>query len=390
MLNMKLKDSFPQITYLAQKAGKPVSIFDLETTGLLSSEELGITEIAVLSVFPNGEIKRFQTLVQPDYDVPPEVSAINGIDDALLIDQPNFPQVWENLQEIFEEHLIFGFNSNKFDVKVVDIQLERYLIKPLENLKSYDVRSWHQIATKMGPKGKLADVGTYWNVDIPEKLHRAAADVELTAGIMEALLAENGFTPLRDSRIKLNLEMPYPLPPIQRGMVQAPQSDIKKKSAPDILSWVSTEMSLNGYRPLSEWSARLGLDKKQLEDLIETAIDTKLLNAEDFAHEPTQVWLKNNQKLENTLKHIYPTEEDVGKLHFPFQALSSQLMRERPYNVIFDYVQLRVAMDRLNAPYVTRRGVLESFSQRDKRQVDTASLDLFDATEIKKPRPRFN
>lgn len=387
---MKKTDTFPQIAYLAQKAGKPVSIFDLETTGLLSSEELGITEIAILTVYPTGEVKKFQSLVQPDYDVPREVAAINGIDDELLLDQPNFPQVWEGLQEIFEDHLIFGFNSNKFDIKVLDIQLERYLIKPLENLKSYDVRSWHQIATKMGPKGRLVDVGAHWGVEIPEKLHRASADVELTAGIMEALLAEHGFTPLRDSRIKLNMDMPYPLPAIQRNSGVNVQSDIKTKSAADILSWVSTEMSLNGYRPLSEWASRLQLDKKQLEDLVETAIDTKLLKAEDFAHEPTQLWLKNNQRLENTLLHVFPSEEDNGKLHFPFQALASQQMKERPYNIILDYVQLRVAMDRLNKPYVTRRGVLENFSQREGPSIDNTSLDLFDALTVKKPRPRFS
>lgn len=382
--------NYPFITELAKKAGRPVSIFDLETTGLLSSEELGITEIAVLTVFPDGKVSKFQSLVQPDFDVPREVAALNGITDELLIDQPNFPQIWENVQEFFDEHLIFGFNSNKFDIKVLDIQLERYLIKPMENLRSYDVRSWHQIATKMGPKGRLSEVGEYWGVDIPEKLHRAAADVELTAGIMEALLSEYGFSPLRDPRIKLNFEMNFPLPPLQRNQPQTQANDIKKKSASDILSWVSTEMSLNGYRPLAEWASRLQLDKKQLEDLLETAIDSKLLNAEDFVHEPTQNWLKSNNKLEQLLTHVYPNGEDVGKLHLPFQALNAQIMRERPYNVVLDYIQLRVAMDRLNQPYVTRRGVLESFSERDKQQTDVNSLDLFENQTPKKARPRFN
>ncbi|MDY4032848.1 MAG: 3'-5' exonuclease [Pyramidobacter sp.] len=60
---------------------------DIETTGL-SPALCGIVEIAALKIFPDGSQRPFQMLVDPGRPIPRDVSAIHGIDDAMVRGQP--------------------------------------------------------------------------------------------------------------------------------------------------------------------------------------------------------------------------------------------------------------------------------------------------------------
>lgn len=397
--------TFPQLTLLSKRIGRPISIFDLETTGLLDAEELGITEIAILTVYPDGNVNRFQTLIQPDYDIPARVTAITGITDSMVIEKPNFPEVWGSIKECFENNAIFGFNSNRFDIQVLQSQLLRYGIKPLDNVRSYDVRIWHHITTpnhrnaEKGLKGSLGEVSVHWNIPVPKELHRAGADVEVTTDIMEALLLEHGISPLRDTRLHFNKNTPNILPniSIKTTAIEAILME-KRVPASEIFAWVISDIRINGYSPVSKWAEELGLKTTHLEELLETSIDTKSLNAKDFRHEPTQNWLKLNKRLENILTYIYPSEADKGKLHYPHQELIMQLTNEdskKSKDVIIDFIQLRIAMIDLKVPYVTRRNLLEEdFNTSTHTNTTPSSIQNplnFGMAKPKKPqRPRFS
>jgi DNA polymerase III epsilon subunit-like protein len=396
-------DAFPHLTLLARRINRPISVFDLETTGLLNAEELGVAELALLTIYPTGEVERFQTLVQPDYDMPDDVAKLTGIQDHMLVDQPNFPVMWKQVRSAFENHAIFGFNSNRFDIQVLERQFERYGIQPPEVWRSYDVRTWHHTTTanhlnaEKGLRGNLSKIAVQWNVPIPDKLHRAAADVEVTAGIMEALLSEHGVSPLRDIRLRLNgKNTPDLIPPVEVATSEVEALLLEqRRPASEILSWVTAEMRINGYRPLSDWAEKLSLSTAHLEELMETSIDTKGLNAQDFRHEPTQRWIQKNNRLARLLTQVYPNTHDVGKLHYPHQALCTQLIQEQAKDVILDFVQLRVAMIDLKQPYVTRRNLLETeFSEAEHSRLDAMTgqrqLPIDAAPPSRAPRPRFS
>ena len=397
-----MDSTYPHVTFLAKRIQRPITVFDFETTGLLNAEELGIAEVATLTVHPTGEIERFQTLVQPDYDMPDEVAKLTGIQDHMLVDQPNFPVVWKQLKDKFENHALFGFNSNRFDVQVLERQFDRYEIQPPETLRAYDVRTWHHATTanhlnaEKGLKGNLAKIAVQWNVPIPERLHRAAADVEVTTGIMEALLSEHGLAPLRDVRLRLNGKNTpeiVPTPAIVTSEVEALLLE-QRRPASEILAWVTAEMRINGYRPLSDWADKLSLSTAHLEELLETSIDTKGLNAQDFRHEPTQRWIQKDQRLVGLLTHVYPNSHDIGKLHYPYQALCLQLIQEPSKDVILDFVQLRIAMIDLKQAYVTRRNLLETTSSHLEQEAihpGQKSLLIDESPGPKKVvRPRFS
>ena len=406
------KTIYPHLSLLAKRINSTITIFDFETTGLLDADELGITEIATLSISPSGNVKRWSSLINPNADIPEVVSKLTGITDDMVVNSPNFKQIWPQISNSFENNVIFGFNSNKFDVLVLDKQIERYGVnRTKKGWNAYDARTWHQIAGNNGPKGTLRDVAMQWNVAMPGAMHRAAADVEVTAGIMEALLSEYGISPLRDGRISFSSNGPL-ISIIQESKINASnQANIQKQEQlkaneianigsalkqkkPDALSWVTSEISVNGYQPLAIWAAKLSLTQTQLEELLETALDSKILPISDFAHEPTQQWINRNNRLKSLLEYAYPTKESIGKLHHPYQVLWTQFMAERPPEVILDYVQLRIAMQKINAPYITRRGMLEAEAISEPTVInDDNNLELFPEPSIpvkaKIERPRF-
>ena len=61
---------------------------DTETTGLHASDQ--IVEIAICDL---GGNVLFDTLVKPTAPIPPEASAIHGIDDAMVASAPGWPEV---------------------------------------------------------------------------------------------------------------------------------------------------------------------------------------------------------------------------------------------------------------------------------------------------------
>ena len=70
----------------------PIAFFDLETTGLNVSKDR-IVEIAIVKVSPNGneETKTFR--VNPGVPIPAESSAIHGIFDEDVKDEPTFKEI---------------------------------------------------------------------------------------------------------------------------------------------------------------------------------------------------------------------------------------------------------------------------------------------------------
>jgi DNA polymerase III epsilon subunit-like protein len=382
--NMKL----PSLQRLSQKIGKPVSVFDLETTGLLDDDLIGITEMAWLTVHPNGDIQQGQHLIDPECLISEKAAQVSGIRADMVVGQKTFDQLWPMVAPIFSGHALFGFNSNTFDVLVMHRQLERYQIKAnAEGWAAYDVRVAHQIATKSGQRGTLSVVAEQWGIGLEEKMHRAGADVRVTAILLDAILEEYGFSTLRDRRIRFGMQTPALLEATGSSLENSRAERIvmpPKNEQKDILSWVMTEVGLNGYQAMSALSNQIGVGQAALEELVETAIDTGGINFELLAHESTQSWLAKGKRLEEILRHVYPSEEKRGKLIYPFQILEIQLKREGEVGVCLDYIQLRVAFKRLGVEYQTRRKLLEEETRSAEQNPATWSPQI----KVKPPRPR--
>ena len=82
---------------------KPICFFDLETTGINVATDR-IVEIAILKVFPNGNKESYTWRVNPEMPIPEESSAIHGITDEMVANEPTFkelaPKVYALIKDI--------------------------------------------------------------------------------------------------------------------------------------------------------------------------------------------------------------------------------------------------------------------------------------------------
>lgn len=103
---------------------KTFVVFDLETTGLNENMDQ-IIEIGAVRV-SNGEITdTYNQLINPGIHIPTNVSAINHITDAMVMDQPTIEDILGDFLVFVNDDLLVAHNA-KFDIKFLAQACMRY------------------------------------------------------------------------------------------------------------------------------------------------------------------------------------------------------------------------------------------------------------------------
>ncbi len=92
----------------------PLVFIDLETTGIDVVNDR-IVEIAALKILPNGKQEVKTRRINPTIPIPAEATAIHGISDDDVKNEPTFKEIAKSLAQFMEGCDLAGFNSNKFD-----------------------------------------------------------------------------------------------------------------------------------------------------------------------------------------------------------------------------------------------------------------------------------
>ena len=162
---------------------RPIVFFDLETTGLNLLTDR-IVEISVLKLMPNGETVRRTRRVNPEMPIPAESTAVHHITDADVADAPTFKQIAKNVAAFFTGCDIAGFNSSRFDIPMLDQELQRADVDfDFSRPRFIDVQT---IFHKREPRNLVAAYRFYCGKDL-EAAHSADADTQAT---YEVLLAQ--------------------------------------------------------------------------------------------------------------------------------------------------------------------------------------------------------
>ncbi|MEW7292659.1 exonuclease domain-containing protein [Aquimarina sp. 2304DJ70-9] len=163
---------------------KPICFFDLETTGVNISKDR-IVEISILKIFPNGTQESKTWLVNPEMPIPPETTAVHGIDDAKVANEPTFKQLATKVSEMIKGCDLGGFNSNRFDIPLLAEELLRVgLDFDMKNTVAVDVQT---IYHKMEKRTLSAAYKFYCDKDL-EDAHSAEADTNATYEVLKAQL----------------------------------------------------------------------------------------------------------------------------------------------------------------------------------------------------------
>ncbi len=165
---------------------KPLCFFDLETTGVNVAKDR-IVEISILKVFPNGNKESKTWKVNPTIPIPPATSAIHGIYDKDVENEPTFKELAPEVYQIIKDADLAGFNSNRFDVPLLAEELLRADVDfDLDKHKLIDIQV---IFHKLEPRNLAAAYQFYCEKDLVDA-HSAAADTNATYEILEAQISK--------------------------------------------------------------------------------------------------------------------------------------------------------------------------------------------------------
>lgn len=163
---------------------RPLVVFDLETTGINISNDR-IVEICTIKVFPDGTEEVKTQRFNPTIPIPKEVTAIHGITNEDVKNEPTFADKAKELCEYLKGCDFAGFNSNKFDFPML---VEEFLRAKVdfdpENRKFIDVQ---RIFHVMEQRNLVAAYKFYCDKML-EKAHSAEADTSATLEVLKAQL----------------------------------------------------------------------------------------------------------------------------------------------------------------------------------------------------------
>jgi DNA polymerase III epsilon subunit family exonuclease len=172
--------------------GPPLSssrlvVFDTETTGLSATGD-HVIEIAALALEGGAETGRFESLIDPGAPIPPEISAIHGITDAMVRGRPPFRDVAARFLEFAGADILAAHNA-PYDISMMIVPTLAAGLRPGGNR----VLDTHRLARKLipSPRYNLGALAKTLGIEMPVA-HRAMADVEACAGLLRACLKALG------------------------------------------------------------------------------------------------------------------------------------------------------------------------------------------------------
>lgn len=166
---------------------QPFVAFDTETTGLWAISNRLVEIAAVRFTFEDGQIDIFQSLINPQRNIPPEVIRIHGITDDMVADaDPVGPVLrrfgdWLNAEDILMAH------NAMFDIAFVACELERESMTLADNLILDTVDICHRCLPGLPSYSLLALCRVLGIAQMQE--HRAMGDARLVQSLF-ALAAE--------------------------------------------------------------------------------------------------------------------------------------------------------------------------------------------------------
>ena len=166
------------------KLNKPICFFDLETTGIDVAKDR-IVEIAVFKVYPNGNKESKTWLVNPTIPIPPQSTAIHGISNEKVANEPTFVELASQVYNMIKDSDLAGYNSDRFDIPLLAEELLRAGVDfDMKNRVSVDVQT---IFHKKEERTLSAALKFYCNQSL-ENAHTAEADTMATYEILKAQL----------------------------------------------------------------------------------------------------------------------------------------------------------------------------------------------------------
>ncbi|GAA4452324.1 3'-5' exonuclease [Rurimicrobium arvi] len=163
---------------------RPIVFFDLETTGTDTAKDR-IVELAFVKISPDGRREKYVKRINPQMPIPAESTAIHGITDADVANEPAFRQIAHELHHWMQGCDFGGYNALRFDLPLLAEEFLRCGIDvDFTERAMVDVQ---QIFFKMEQRTLSAALAFYCGRSL-DHAHSAEADIDATIDVLAAQL----------------------------------------------------------------------------------------------------------------------------------------------------------------------------------------------------------
>ncbi len=180
------------------------TVFDTETTGL-DPKSNRVVEIGGIRFDSRGIVSRFSVLINPKVPMPPEVTKINGITDAMLAGQSESKTVLPDFMRFIGNTVLIAHNA-PFDVNFINEDLSRLALPPLTN-KVIDTRLFAKEVFPDLPKYALQELALRFGIEAKDA-HRAEDDARVCMELFLVCMKK-----LREKNPHFTEEAPAPSSP---------------------------------------------------------------------------------------------------------------------------------------------------------------------------------
>jgi DNA polymerase-3 subunit epsilon len=242
------------------KLSRPLIVFDLETTGTDPQRDR-VIEMSATKLWPDGRREEKTRRFNPGMPIPKEATAIHGITDEDVRNEPPFAKVArgpKGISAYFAGCDLAGYNIINFDIPMLSAELER--AGERLDISGVAVIDVFRIFTSREPRNLSGAVRFYLGREHADA-HSAIGDVRATVAVLEAQL--NRYPDLPDTPSELD------------GAVRDPE-EVDRRGK---LRWIDGEVAVNFGRHKGRtlrWLAR------EEPDYIRWMIESRVL--EDAVH----------------------------------------------------------------------------------------------------------
>lgn len=157
-------------------------LIDFETTGLPNNPSVEIVEIAILD---HTGATVMDTLVKPENPIPRDASAIHGITDQDVADQPTFPELYDQLEVIFEDRVVVAYNHT-FEADILVRVCDRHDLEYIDPQEWWCAMRAYQRYIGARRYVKLTLAAQQQNITVVNA-HRAKGDCIMTLELMKKM-----------------------------------------------------------------------------------------------------------------------------------------------------------------------------------------------------------
>lgn len=196
----------------------PLTIFDVETTGLDPKKGHRIVEIAGVRI-EGGVIQEqtaFTSFVNPERDIPWEVKQINHIDESMLVDAPTVMTVLPQFLEFAKGTTLMAHNA-AFDMSFMESEKE-FCWGYVELPECLCTMKLSQSLFPTAFRHNLDTLCERFKLTMPASRHRALPDVILTAQALMQMVTGANIRSMDELRRRASLVAQTPAKPTFKPM----------------------------------------------------------------------------------------------------------------------------------------------------------------------------